>query len=117
VSGRDNRDDAVLRCNLTALDAAQRKRRDLLREWLQVGVVEITETRDGYEFHLAPWSLAAQHVNELVAIEKQCCPFLELVVRPASGEQGPIPEFGGGQAIKAFVASHFGILEGEDSAG
>ena len=47
----DNRDDVGLSCNLAALDEAQRKRRALLAEWLQVGTVDISDVPDGYEFH------------------------------------------------------------------
>ena len=109
MTGRDNRDDVGLSCNLAALDAAQRKRRALLVEWLQVGTVDISGVPGGYAFHLDPVSRAAQHIDEFVALERICCPFLKLNVRSGFGESGPVLEIGGGEQIKAFVASQFGI--------
>ena len=107
VSGRDNRNDVGLSCNLAALDESQRKRRTQLAEWLQVGTVDINDSPDGYTFHLDPVSLAAQHIDEFVALEGLCCPFLQLNVRRA--DSGPVLELGGGEGVKAFVAAQFGI--------
>ena len=109
MSGRYNQDEVCLSCNLAVLNKAQRKRRALLAEWLQVGTVDISDVPDGYSFHLAPHSLAAQHLDEFVAIESLCCPFLKLRVRLGRGDSGPVLEIGGGEEIKAFVASQFGI--------
>ena len=109
MSGPDNRDAVGLSCNLAALDEAQRKRRALLAEWLQVGTVDIIDVPGGYAFHLDPVSLAAQHVTEFIALERLCCPFLTLNVRPGRGDHGPVLEVSGGEEIKAFVASQFGI--------
>ena len=115
--GEDGRCEGALFCNLSALDEAQRRRRALLDEWLQVGTVEIDELPDGYVFHLDPASLAAQHVEELVALEKLCCPFLCIVLRKGLGYRGVVLEVGGGDEIKAFVATQFGIRGDGDHAG
>ena len=108
MSGED-RDDVVLSCNLGALDEVERKRRDLLGKWLQVGTVDIVDLPDGYAFHLDRVSLAAEHLDEFVALERRCCPFLRFVVRPGRGNNGPVLEVGGGNEIKTFVASQLGI--------
>ena len=71
-------DKVALACNLEALDKQQRKRRDLLLQWLQVGTVDIVDLPDGYAFHLDRVSLAAGHIAEFVALERRCCPFLRL---------------------------------------
>ena len=104
-----DRDKVVLACNLVALDKQQRKRRDLLLQWLQVGTVDIVDLPGGYAFHLDRVSLAAEHIDEFVALETRCCPFLRLSVRPGRGDSGPVLEVGGGDEIKTFVASQFGI--------
>ena len=98
-----------LACKLSALDEIQRKRRALLLEWLQVGTVDIKELPDGYAFHLDHVSLAAQHVDEFIALEQLCCPFLRFNVRRNPGATGPVLEVAGGENVKEFVASLFGI--------
>jgi len=101
-------------CDLSALDDTQRKRRALLAEWLQVGTVEIDELPEGYAFHLDPVSLVAQHVDEFMALEKLCCPFVRLEVRKAGAV---VVEIGGGTQIKTFVAAQFGIRGTDGHAG
>ena len=105
---RDRCEDGLF-CDLSALDEAQRRRRALLGQWLQVGTVDIKELPDGYEFHLDPVSLAAQHAEEFIALEQLCCPFLRIELRPGMGRRRVVLEVGGGQEIKAFVAAQFGI--------
>ena len=114
---RDARDGGSLFCNLSALSETQRKRRALLAEWLQVGTVDVNELPDGYAFHLDRVSLAAQHVEEFIALEQLCCPFLQINVRRDPGRGGPVVEVGGGEGIKAFVASQFGIRGAGGQAG
>jgi hypothetical protein len=106
---QDGHCEQGLFCDLGALDEAQRKRRALLEAWLQEGTVEIDELPDGYRFHLDPASLAARHVDEFIALEKLCCPFLRSDLRTDSGHPGIALELGGGHEVKAFVAAQFGV--------
>ena len=121
MAQRDNSKDASdgnpLACNLSALDDTQRNRRALLAQWLQVGTVDIEELPDGYAFHLDRVSLAAQHVDEIIALERLCCPFLRFNLRRNPGPIGPVVEVAGGEDVKAFVASQFGIRNGRGRAG
>lgn len=110
-SGRIGRS---LACNLSAFDETQRRRRALLGERLQVGMVDINELPDGYAFHLDAVSLAAQHVDEFIALEKRCCPFLRIDLRRGHG--GPVLEVGGGKDVKAFIAAQFGVRRDMDKA-
>jgi hypothetical protein len=100
---------AFLSCNLAALDETQRKRRALLDEWLQVGTVDIAELSDGYAFHLDPVSLAARHVEEFVALERLCCPFLRFESQRYREESGPVLEIRGPAGVKEFLVSYYGI--------
>lgn len=104
-------------CNVSALNESQRRRRGLLAQWLQVGTVDVRELSDGYAFHLDEVSLAAQHVDEFVALEQLCCPFLRLEVRRVPGHRGPVLEIGGREGVKAFVASQLGIRADGGGAG
>ena len=97
-------------CNLSALDLAQRKRRLLLDQLLQVGTVDIVELPDGYAFHLDPLSTIAQHLEEFATLERLCCPFLTVAVRLGTvGAQPTLKIVGRGDAVKEFVAVQFGI--------
>ena len=98
-----------LSCDLSALDVAQRKRRFLLDQLLQVGTVDIVELPDGYAFHVDPVSIIAQHLEELAALERLCCPFLTIAVRAGAVDAQLLLEIGGGDAVKEFIAAQFGI--------
>jgi hypothetical protein len=100
---------ARLFCDLSALDLAQRKRRSLLDQLLQVGTVDIVELPDGYAFHVDPVSIIAQHLEEFAALERLCCPFLTIAVRAGTAGAQPVLEIGGGDAVKEFMVAEFGI--------
>jgi len=95
-------------CNLSAFDVAQRRRRSLLGQLLQVGTLDIVELPDGYAFHVDPVSIIAQHLEEFATLEGRCCPFLTVAVRAATGDVPPVLEIGG-NAVKEFIAAQFGI--------
>jgi len=105
----DSREGVRLFCDLSALAVAQRKRRFLLDQLLQVGTVDIVELSDGYGFHVDPVSIIAQHLEEFAALERLCCPFLTIAVRAGTAGSQPVLEMGGGDAVKEFVAAEFGI--------
>jgi hypothetical protein len=101
--------EMVFACNLTALDDAQRTRRALLEQWLQVGAADVREFPDGYAVHLDRAARVAEHLEEFVSLESRCCPFLDLRVRPGSADGGPVLEIRGGEGVKAFVVTQFGL--------
>ena len=105
----DSAQRARLFCDLSALDVAQRKRRSLLEQLLQVGTIDIVELSDGYAFYLDPVSMIAQHLEEFAALERLCCPFLIIAVAGSMLGAQPVLEIGGGNAVKEFVAAEFGI--------
>lgn len=83
----DHIESVQLFCNLSALDVAQRKRRSLLDQLLQLGTVDIVELPDGYAFHVDRASVIAQPLEEFAALERVCCPFLTIAV--GAGMEGP----------------------------
>jgi hypothetical protein len=110
TSHRNGFEEGVrLFCDLSALDVAQRKRRFLLAQLLQVGTIDIVDLPDGYAFHVDPISIIAQHLEEFAALERLCCPFLTIAVRVESAGAQPVLEIGGGDAAKEFIAAEFGI--------
>ena len=101
---------ARLFCDLSALDVAQRNRRSLLDQLLQVGIVDIVELSDGYAFHVDPASIIAQHLEEFAALERLRCPFLTIAVGALIVGAQPVLEIvGGGNAVKEFIAAEFEI--------
>lgn len=96
-------------CDLSALDVAQRKGRFLLDQLLQVGTVDIAELPDGYAFHMDSVSIIAQHLEEFAVLERLCCPFLTIVVRAGTSGARPVLEIGGGEGVKEFIATEFGV--------
>jgi hypothetical protein len=76
----DRGDGVRLFCNLAALAEAQRTRRALLDQLLQVGMIDIGELSDGYAFHVDPVSIIAQHLEEFAVSERLCCPFMTIAV-------------------------------------
>jgi hypothetical protein len=105
----DSDKSVPLCCDLSALDVAQRKRRSLLDQLLQVGTVDIVELPDGYAFHMDPFSIIVRHLEEFAALEQLCCPFLTIAVRAGTSEARPVLEIGGGEAVKEFIAAEFGV--------
>lgn len=96
-------------CDLSALAVAQRQRRFLLEQLLQVGTVDIVELSDGYAFHVDPVSIVAQQLEEFAALERLCCPFMTIAVRAGTADAQPVLEMGGSDAVKEFIAAEFGI--------
>jgi hypothetical protein len=95
--------------DLSALAVAQRKRRFLLDQLLQVGTIDIVELSDGYALHVDPVSIIAQHLENFAALERLCCPFMTIAVRAGTVGAQPVLEMGGGDAVKEFIAAEFGI--------
>ena len=100
-----------LLCDLSALDAAQRERRFLLQQLLQVGTTDVLELPDGYAFQVDPGSIIAQHLEEFAALERLCCPFLTIAVGASAFGAQPVLEVGGGDAVKRFIGAQFAIRE------
>jgi len=100
---------AAHRCDLTRLSGAEKSRRALLLEWLQVGTSEVVERSDGYAFWVDPRCRIAQHLEEFIVIQQRCCPFLRLHVQTHPEHDGPVLEIGGTEGVKEFLAAQFGI--------
>ena len=99
----------VIACNLDALTSAERSRRSSLGSEVCKGSVEIRETERGFRLELKrDWSLY-RDVLELIALERRCCPFLELNLTFSPGD-GPVYfDIGGNDEVKAFLVSS-GVL-------
>jgi hypothetical protein len=106
-----SRDRTPLACDLLALNKVQRERRFVLAQLLQVGICKVTELADGWAFHVDHKSIIRDHLEEFAALERLCCPFLNIVVQSNAEGGGTALEIAGGDGAKQFVAAQFGIRD------
>lgn len=98
-------DDAIA-CDLGALDGGERDTRASLADALREATIAVAEEPDGYAFRIDPASPSAGRIDELVALERRCCPFLAFEIR--RDDRGPVLVVRGDASAKGFIASQFG---------
>lgn len=77
--------NSPIACNLSDPDF-QRRRADLLKRFA-VSVLEFNELDDGYRYRFPSADSWIAELGQLIAMERECCPFLrfKLEVEPAGG--------------------------------
>lgn len=65
----------VIACDLSSLDAPQRRRRRKLQERLRADIKEARELKDGYAFRHSSEASVLLELAEFAALERLCCPF------------------------------------------
>ena len=94
-------------CNLTNPEF-QRRRAELLQTF-QGAVLERRDLAAGYAYRFPSETTWVAELAKLIAVERECCPFLQfnLRVEPADG---PIwLELTGPEGTKDFLGSLFGV--------
>lgn len=76
-------------CDLNALDAEQKRRYPEVLEQLQTSVQEVQELADGYAYQLVANVDTLSLIEEFIALERLCCPFLEFTL-VSEYECGPV---------------------------
>jgi len=90
-------------CDLTALDATQRRRRDELQLELQPLVQERQVLPDGVALRFAAAERTLARVAEFIALERLCCPFIHFEVDIAP-DRGPLwVRMRGRPGVKEFL--------------
>jgi hypothetical protein len=77
---------AILACNLTAINAADRPRYNELVRRIRSAIRDRREIPDGYVFNVDHGAIALPEAAEWINMERLCCPFLTLQIS-ASGTQ------------------------------
>jgi hypothetical protein len=93
---------------MTALDAMQRERQDVLMKKFQTSLQEMQGLEDGYAFRLHADATTILDIAEFITIERLCCPFLnfELEVGPSGS---PLwLRLTGRAGVKEFIEAEFG---------
>jgi hypothetical protein len=94
-------------CDLSRLAPRQREREQELLARFKREVRGLEESEHGWKYSVAaePETLAA--VGELLALERLCCPFLELRLEVSNAALACVHVFGR-PGTKPFVAAEFG---------
>jgi len=95
--------DPPLACDLSALTAAERSRRDELVRHLRARSLGLSETERGFAVALPDEPEACRDSFELLLLERRCCPFLDLGLHleRAGGPVRLLIE--GGAGVKEFL--------------
>ena len=105
----DTANEPTFACDMTAMDAAQRERRQALADQIRTSTQEIRELSNGYAFRLPNDTSLFLLAAEFVTLERLCCPFFqfELALEP---ELGPLwLRLSGQPGVKRFIETEVGI--------
>ena len=85
---KQTREQVNLVCNMTALDAEERRRYEALRREFGDAVQEVRESAEGYSFRLTREDAVLTGVARWMTFERRCCPFLSFALE-VKGSEGP----------------------------
>ncbi|HMC83173.1 MAG TPA: hypothetical protein VKL61_08060 [Candidatus Polarisedimenticolia bacterium] len=97
-------------CQLAALDAGQRARRQELWEKLRPLIREAREIAGGYAFRLDTAPTTLVEIAEFISLERACCPFFNFQLEIVE-ENGPTWwRVTGREGVKEFLTQIMGSL-------
>jgi hypothetical protein len=91
-----------------AFSPDERQRYGTLRARVMDAVQQVMETPRGFRACLAG-TVAAGEIEEWISLERRCCPFLELSLRPA-GDTLLWLDLEGGAGVKELLRAEFDAL-------
>jgi hypothetical protein len=95
--------EAPIACDLSALDANERKRRSTLAAKLHSAVRDRRELADGYALRVAEDKISIGELGDWMKLEGKCCPFLSFALVP-EGRMFWL-HLSGGAGVKNFLKS------------
>lgn len=99
--------DTPFACDMSALDAEQKKRvLDLLKE-LKTNKQEIKELSDGYAFRYAMDTVTFRNAAEFITLERLCCPFFEFELASEKENGAMWLRLKGREGVKDFIKIEF----------
>ncbi len=102
-------DGSRYKCDLTALDPAQRKRHSELSAEVWPRRLEMKELASGHGLRFPFDASLFESIAELALLEHLCCPFLEIEL-DLSKDKGPIwVRLTGDSGVKGFLRAELGI--------
>lgn len=101
--------ESPIACNLTALNAEQRIRRQALVQHMRTATQETRELPDGYAFRYPADPALCLTVAEFMTLERLCCPFFSLTLE-LEREEGPLwLRITGREGVKEFLQAELGF--------
>lgn len=96
-------------CDMTALNAAQRERQQVLMKSFHASIQETQEMDDGYSFRLAATTETILLIAEFIAIERLCCPFFNFAMEAGPPDAPLTLRIGGREGVKEFIKMELGF--------
>jgi hypothetical protein len=93
---------------MNAFSTEERRRYDALRAAVTKAIVEVSELAHGYRSRLGD-GVAVGDVGEWMALERRCCPFLEIGLRLEEGGAVWV-DMTGRPGVKEILQSEFEIF-------
>lgn len=92
-------------CDLLALDAGDQARRAALADKMRAGTAEVQPLPNGLALRVSAQAMPRVEVEELMALERRCCPFLSFEARDSGADV--IIEITGCPDAQAFLTAQF----------
>ena len=103
-------DEAVaIACDMHAFSTGERDRYRMLRTKLTNAVAQVAPTAIGFRVRLND-GISLNEVADWMALERRCCPFLNMTLRLPPGASRWV-EIDGGPGVKAFLEAEFGVAQ------
>jgi hypothetical protein len=97
-------------CDMTALDAAQRERQQVLMKKFHASLEETRALSDGYAFRLPADAATILSAAEFITIERLCCPFLTFALEVGPAGSPLWLRLSGRAGTKEFIEAEFGAV-------
>lgn len=101
--------ESPIACDLTAMTAEQRARRQILARQMHAVTKEVRELPDGYAFRFSAEPELCLTLAEFMTFERLCCPFFTFILE-LEHEGGPMwLRLTGRDGVKQFLRAELGL--------
>jgi hypothetical protein len=102
-----NNPGPVIACDLKAIPAADRPRYNDLIKRVRSAVRDRSELTCGYAYKLAGNLITLSEVAEWIAMERRCCPFLQLQLAVSGSQSDWVLTLTGPAGVKPLLQAEF----------
>lgn len=88
-------------------DKEFRKREREVLDAIKASVLATEETEEGCSFRFSSSNASLAALNEFIALERRCCPFLDFRMTVPRGDADILLELSGPGGAKEFIAANF----------
>ena len=96
-------------CDLTAMDAAQKDRGQILQRQIVEAVESFTELDNGYAIRFPGDSEMFMALAEFATLERLCCPFIDFSLELDAGGGATWLQLTGPTGVKDFLRAELGL--------